>query len=546
MKHALLLLFLAVSTAVARDPQASPVREFEYAIEYPGLPHPLTVKVKVPEGYDTGDERYGVLYYTDSAISYGFVNDLVETLSWEQLPKLITVGIDVTPVARSKGRNFILTPTPWKVMETYLDVTTEEMGGGPIFLECIKQKIVPMIEEAFRTLPGERTFMGHSFGGLFGLFALFEEPSYFKNYVIGSPSLFWDEKLMLKLESEYSKNNYDLGVNLFLAVGTAEDDLFVDMDGDLQEFLDQLQSRNYQGLNLESGFWEGQQHMASMFLSYTEGVPFVFAENEPEAEPIPYGDNAEVGAFAEVNGIKMYYEVYGEGEPLLFIHGNGDSIKGWTAQIEHFSKTNKVIVADSRGHGKSGAGEDELTFELFAQDYAALIAHLKLQPVDIVGQSDGGIIALLLGIHHPETVDKMAIMGANLTPGPEAVDPWAPEWVQGKLDIVEKMIESGDTREGLKIGKKRLQLLLDHPNISVEDLAKIESPVLVMAGDRDIIREEHTVFIYQNIKNAHLCIFPGVTHFALFTDPELFNATIEKFMVDPFSMPSSQEIMSNW
>ncbi|EDY83721.1 Putative esterase superfamily [Verrucomicrobiia bacterium DG1235] len=257
-------------------------REFEYTIEYPGLHHPLTVKVKVPADYDSSDQGYGVLYYTDSAISYGFVNDLVETLSWEQLPKLITVGIDVTPEARSKGRNFILTPTAWEVMESYLDVTSGEMGGAPIFLECIKQKIVPMIEEEFRTVPGERTLMGHSFGGLFGLFALFEEPSYFKNYVVGSPSLFWDEKLMLKLENEYSKNNDNLGVNLFMAVGTAEDAEFVDMDADLQEFVEHLQSRNYQGLNLGTKVWDGQQHMASMFLSYTEGVGFVFADAKPE------------------------------------------------------------------------------------------------------------------------------------------------------------------------------------------------------------------------------------------------------------------------
>lgn len=268
--------------------------------------------------------------------------------------------------------------------------------------------------------------------------------------------------------------------------------------------------------------------------------------SSPQETPVGYGNNEAAGAYAEVNGINMYYEVYGEGEPLVLIHGNGDSIKGLSPQIEHLSKTHKVYIADSRGHGKSEAGEREFTYELMAEDWSELIETVEIQPANIFGHSDGGIIGLLLGIHHPETVGKIAIMGANLNPGPEAADAWAHEWVQGKLKDAEDNIQEGDTSEGLRIWRQKLRLLAYHPDISVEELGKIESPVLVMAGDRDIIRLEHTVAIFQNLKNAQLCIFPGQTHFATVTDPELFNSTLEKFFLEPFSMPSSQEYMSGW
>src|SRR4029077_4920628 len=123
------------------------------------------------------------------------------------------------------------------------------------------------------------------------------------------------------------------------------------------------------------------------------------------------------------DGIKLYYEVYGKGEPLLLVHGNGGSISSFTAQIDNFRKRYKVIAKDSRDQGKSGDSMDKITYEKMADDLAALLDHLQSGPVYVLGWSDGGIEALLLGMRHPEKVKKIASMAANLDPSEKAIYP---------------------------------------------------------------------------------------------------------------------------
>ena len=142
-----------------------------------------------------------------------------------------------------------------------------------------------------------------------------------------------------------------------------------------------------------------------------------------------YGSNTEVGNYLKVNGINLYYEVYGEGEPLVLIHGSGQSIDDMAHQIGHFSTDYQVVVADSRAHGRSGMTDDQMTYKIMAQDWVALINHLKLPPVRLVGWSDGGNISLEIARTHPNSVDRVAVMGANLSPDRSAVHSWAVDWV---------------------------------------------------------------------------------------------------------------------
>lgn len=121
----------------------------------------------------------------------------------------------------------------------------------------------------------------------------------------------------------------------------------------------------------------------------------------------PYGFNDEVGKYVELNNFKLYYEEYGEGEPLFLIHGNSANITGMGNQIDYFKDTYRVIIADNRGHGKSGLNTDSLTYVQMADDWAALADYLKLDSVNIIGWSDGGIIALIMGYNHPEKVKKI-------------------------------------------------------------------------------------------------------------------------------------------
>ena len=256
-----------------------------------------------------------------------------------------------------------------------------------------------------------------------------------------------------------------------------------------------------------------------------------------------YGSNTEVGNYLEVNGINLYYEVYGEGEPLVLIHGSGQSIADMAHQIRHFSTDYRVVVADSRAHGRSGMTNEQMTYKIMAQDWVALINHLKLPPVRLVGWSDGGNISLEIARTHPSSVDRVAVMGANLSPDRSAVQSWAVDWVLDFSQEIDTKIAAGDTEQNWQALQQQFYLLRELPDMSLEELASIEAPVLVMAGDQDIIRGEHTLLIYQTLPRAHLAIFPGETHFTPATDPALFNATVERFMSRAYERPESKDFI---
>ncbi len=266
----------------------------------------------------------------------------------------------------------------------------------------------------------------------------------------------------------------------------------------------------------------------------------IFLAASPTQADTAHGNNPDAGQTVSVNGIQMYFEQYGQGEPVVLIHGSGQSIVDMAAQISFFSQHYHVIVGDSRAHGKSGMSDEQMTYRQMASDWAALIAHLNLKPVKLIGWSDGGNISLELARAHPEKVERLAVMGANLSPSPDAVQDWAVQWVKDVSAEIDAKIASGDTSRETRAMQQQFYLLRELPDMSIAELASIQAPVLVMAGDRDIIRDEHTVMMYQTLPNAHLAIFPGQTHFAPATDPALFNTTVERFFANPYTRPDSK------
>lgn len=253
----------------------------------------------------------------------------------------------------------------------------------------------------------------------------------------------------------------------------------------------------------------------------------------------PYGKNSTVGKFAELNGAKIYYEEYGKGEPLLLIHGNGGSIESMGNQIDYFKSKYRVIVADGRGQGKSELKTDSLTYTQITKDWEGLVNHLKLDSISIIGWSDGGIVALQMGISGKTKIKKIVTMGANLRPDSTAVNSWATKDVENMKKMITSKIKEKDTSENWNLQKQLAGLLVDQPNIPTKDLAKIKAKVLVMAGDKDIIKNEHSVEIFENIPKAQLCIMPAETHFTPASNPELFNALANKFLSEPFKRPDS-------
>jgi pimeloyl-ACP methyl ester carboxylesterase len=260
---------------------------------------------------------------------------------------------------------------------------------------------------------------------------------------------------------------------------------------------------------------------------------------------VKYGENPSAGKFAKINGIRMYYETYGDisKQPLLLIHGNGGYIYAERFQIEHFKDKYYIIVADSRFHGKTENGSELLTYDLMAKDYNSLLDYLKIDSAYIIGQSDGGIIGLLLAMNYPKKIKKLVTTSPNLRADTTALEKWAVELIRKDLDEVEKKIKSGDTSEDLIRQRTQLNLMDKYPNISINELAKIQAQVLIMAGDGDVIKLGHILEIYQNIPRAQLFIMPGATHFMLREEYSLFNQIVERFLDNPFKRPTTKELL---
>ncbi|MBI5422587.1 MAG: alpha/beta fold hydrolase [Opitutae bacterium] len=272
-------------------------------------------------------------------------------------------------------------------------------------------------------------------------------------------------------------------------------------------------------------------------------VPFAAASaSEPTPAPAPtasapaaptYGNDAAHGHTATVNGIRLYYETYGPstGAPLVLLHGNGGSLAAMRHQIDFFRATRRVIAVDSRGHGRSEMGATPLTYEKIADDVAALLAQLHAAPVDILGWSDGGIVALQLALRHPDRVRRIALSGANL-----AVADLKPEdlaSMRAELANVRAKLAAGDHSPRLLQLEQHLVLMVDQTPITSADLRRIGCPALVMAGERDMIPEPSTRVIAAGLPHAQLHIFPGASHGALQDIPAEFNRVVSAFLAAP-------------
>jgi len=246
---------------------------------------------------------------------------------------------------------------------------------------------------------------------------------------------------------------------------------------------------------------------------------------------IDYGNNDSAGKYYKVRGINIYTEQYGSGKPLLLIHGNGGSIKSMASIIPYFSGRYKVIAADSRAQGKSTDNGDSLSFEMMADDDAALLDQMHIDSAYVIGWSDGGIVALLLAVRHPSKVIKLASTGANLWPDSTALVPSVWEDEKKYYDSLHTKIWA-TTKE--KNDWKIFMLDWLQPNIPLADLHNIHCPSLIISGDHDLIVLDHTVEIYQNIPDAYLWILPDSGHATLVEHTDEFDKKVNEFFETPF------------
>lgn len=248
---------------------------------------------------------------------------------------------------------------------------------------------------------------------------------------------------------------------------------------------------------------------------------------------IPYGNNPAVGKYYNIRGIKIYAEEYGEGKPLLMIHGNGGSGKAFHKIIPYFSKYYHVIIADSRAQGKSTDYGDSLSFEMIADDEAALLDAMHIDSAYVIGTSDGGIIALVLAMRHPDKVIKLAETGADLVPDSTQIAVVHSSWLKEKKfydENINKTFSSEEEKNHFKVK------MLDwrQPNIPFSALQAIRCPSLIISGDHDMFHVEHAVEIYHHIAKAYLWVVPNSGHGTMGEHTDEFIKTIDNFFKEPY------------
>jgi pimeloyl-ACP methyl ester carboxylesterase len=250
--------------------------------------------------------------------------------------------------------------------------------------------------------------------------------------------------------------------------------------------------------------------------------------------PFPPMPKADESGYAPVNDIQMYYAVYGQGEPLIMLHGGLGHSDVWGNQIPVFAQHFKVICADSRGHGRSTRSAQPYSYGLMASDVVALMDYLKIDKASIVGWSDGGIIGLDIAINHPERLNKLFAFGANTNVAGLRPD-------IDKSAVFNKYIEvagqdyarlSKTPTEYDAFVKQISEMWATQPDYKPEQLAKIPVPVAIADGEHDeAIRQEHDVEMAKAIPGAKLVILPGVSHFAFLQKPDLFNQAVLDFLL---------------
>lgn len=290
-------------------------------------------------------------------------------------------------------------------------------------------------------------------------------------------------------------------------------------NGDFEE--DTLQNWNYFKKN--SSFKIAQTNDTAFHGNKSIKVDGSAFKAEPE-----FGANENVGKYASVNGINIYYESYGAGEPLLLLHGNSQSIISFKAQIPQLSKKYRVIAVDTRGQGKSGDDGKTYTYDLFAADMNALLDYLHINSAHIVGWSDGGNTGLIMAMKYPAKVKKLVTMGANIFIDKTVVE----KLVFKEIDHLFRELKNDTTSWG-KNRIRLLNMLLTEPRYSFDELKAVHCPVLVMAGEKDLIKPVHTKQIAEHIPGSTLLIAPKETHYYPAENAASFNKAVLDFLGRP-------------
>lgn len=264
---------------------------------------------------------------------------------------------------------------------------------------------------------------------------------------------------------------------------------------------------------------------AAMASATSENKPF-FSFVKTTSQP----HNAE---YAHVNGIDIYYEVYGSGSPIVLLHGGLGNTEFWGNQIADFASKHQVIVVDSRGHGRSTRNTDPYSYHLMASDVLAVMDSLSISKASIVGWSDGGNIGIDIAINHPDRLEKVFAFGANFHPsGLKASAENAPS-VKAYMEIAaadyRKLSKTPDNLDSFI--EQMDKMWANEPNFTKEQLSSITIPIAITAGENEeVIEAGHTKALAAMIPGSKLMFLPDMSHFGMWQKPNDFNNSVLKFL----------------
>lgn len=262
------------------------------------------------------------------------------------------------------------------------------------------------------------------------------------------------------------------------------------------------------------------------------------------------------GRYASVNGLDMYYEVHGTGQPLVLLHG-GLSATGTSfgAILPTLAETRQVIAVEQQGHGHTADIDRPLTMEQMAEDTAALLRQLGLTNVDLLGYSLGAGVAIHVARQHPSVVRKLVLASVSYTPDGlhpgvlDGIDSLQAEHLAGTPFEAEYAAIAPNPSDWATLLEKTKQLDANLPRWTADDVRSITAPVLLVIGDSDIVRPEHTVEIFRllgggvigdkvGLPSSQLAVLPGTTHLTLVHRADLLLAIIPPFLDAPLPRPS--------
>jgi pimeloyl-ACP methyl ester carboxylesterase len=234
--------------------------------------------------------------------------------------------------------------------------------------------------------------------------------------------------------------------------------------------------------------------------------------------------------YAPVNGLKMYYEISGEGKSAVYIH----PIVSHCGLISGLAKDRQWIAMDLQGHGRTADIDRPMTCEQHADDIAALLKHLKIERADFFGDSFGGTIAVMMAVRHPQLVRRVVSHGGSLAPYPgNAADRPAHDSDVVKWQREEYQKVAPDPKRWPTLFDKASTSLIAWKGSSPDQLKAIKAPVLIACGDHDLIPVERCAEWSRMIPNAQLAVIPNSSHFALFSEPEKLLPTVATFLDAP-------------